>query len=145
MSSEGLEAREPEMINPFTDFYGWDQVGTRAVQLARERGVDHLAVQNWTLASRFAWYARSLPVHVLDPGFDQFSLWTGPLPVGASAVVLDWSQMSHQLPEGAGMFERCEPAEVVPVRHAGRTVAHFGLHVCHGWGGRPAPRRHDAS
>lgn len=145
LGSEGLDGKEPETLNPFTDFYGWDQAGRRAVQIAGERGIRHLAVQNWTLASRFAWYARPLPVHVLAPDFDQFTLWTGPLSEGESAVLLDWSQMSHQLPVGEGMFERCEPAEIVPVRHAGRTVSHFGLHVCHGWGGRPAPRRHDAS
>ena len=145
MSSEGLESQEPEMVNPFTDFYGWDQAAKRATELAREHHIAHLAVQNWTLASRFAWYARPLPVHVLAPDFDQFTLWTGPLPVGADAVLLDWSQMSHQLPVGVGMFERCEPADVLPVRHAGRTVAHFGLYLCYDWGGHPAPRRHDDS
>ena len=145
MRSDGLDSAEPERINPFTDFYGWDQAAARASQLAREHHIRHLAVQNWTLASRFAWYARPLPVHVLAPDFDQFTLWTGPLPVGADAVLLDWSQMSHQLPVGEGMFERCEPADVLPVRHAGRTVAHFGLYLCHDWGGHPAPRRHDDS
>jgi hypothetical protein len=145
LRSDGLESREPETINPFTDFYGWDQAAARASELAREHQVQHLAVQNWTLASRFAWYARPLPVHVLAPDFDQFTLWTGPLPVGADAVLLDWSQMSHQLPVGEGLFERCDEPEILPVHHAGRTVAHFGLYLCHNWGGRPAPRRHDAS
>lgn len=145
MASEEPGSSEPEMINPFTDFYGWDQAGARATQLAREHNIQHLAVQNWTLASRLAWYARPLPVHVLAPDFDQFTLWTGPLPVGESAVLLDWSQMSHQLPVGEGMFEHCEPAETLPVQHAGRTVSRFRLHLCHGWGGRPAPRRSDAS
>lgn len=145
LHSDGLESQEPETINPFTDFYGWDQAAARATELARAHNVQHLAVQNWTLASRFAWYARPLPVHVLAPDFDQFTLWTGPLPVGADAVLLDWSQMSHQLPVGEGLFERCDEPEILPVRHAGRTVAHFGLYLCHNWGGRPAPRRHDAS
>jgi hypothetical protein len=145
MAGEAPGSEEPEMLNPFTDFYGWDAAGARAVQLAREHSVGRLAVQNWTLASRLAWYARPLPVHVLAPDFDQFSLWTGPLPAGASAVLLDWSQMSHQLPVGEGLFERCDAAEILPVRHAGRLVAHFSLQVCHGWGGRPAPRRRDAS
>ena len=145
LRSEGLESKEPETINPFTDFYGWDRAAARATELARAHNVQHLAVQNWTLASRFAWYARPLPVHVLAPDFDQFTLWTGPLPVGADAVLLDWSQMSHQLPVGEGLFERCDEPEILPVRHAGRTVAHFGLYLCHNWGGRPAPRRHDAS
>ena len=132
---------EAEDLNPFTDFYGWDAAGARAQQWARERQVTRLAVQNWTLASRLAWYARPLPVHVIAPGFDQFSLWSGELPVGADAVLLDWSQMAYQLPVGAGQFQRCDALDTVPVVHAGRPVAHFRLYHCTGWGGRPAPRR----
>lgn len=145
IASEPPGSGEPEMVNPFTDFYGWNEAGAHAQQLARENNIPHLAVQNWTLASRFAWYARPLPVHVLAPDFDQFSLWTGPLPVGASAVLLDWSQMAHELPVGEGLFERCEPGESFAVQHAGRPVSRFRLFLCHGWGGRPAPRRQDAS
>ena len=139
VSSQG----QPEPINPFTDFYGWDVLGQRAQALAREHGVSHLAVQNWTLASRFAWYARPLPVHVLDPAFDQFSLWSGDLPPGASAVLMDWSQMAYKLPVGAGRFERCTPLETLPVQRAGRAVASFSLYLCQGWGGQPAPKRLD--
>ncbi|MFN7195993.1 MAG: hypothetical protein ACK4MJ_02340 [Hylemonella sp.] len=131
----------PETFNPFTDFYGWDAAGARAAELARTHGVGHLAVQNWTLASRLAWYARPLPVHVLAPGVDQFSFWSGPLPPGASAVLLDWSQLAHVPPLAPGQFARCEAPEVLPVVRAGRVLAHFTLQVCHGWGGQPAPRR----
>lgn len=145
IAGEAVDSQEPEMLNPFTDFYGWDQAGERAVQLARENNIPRLAVQNWTLASRFAWYARPMPVHVLAPDFDQFSLWTGPLPLGASAVLLDWSQMAHALPVGEGMFERCDPGDTIAVRHAGRPISHFRLYLCHGWAGKPAPRRQDAS
>ncbi len=145
IAAEAPESKEPEMLNPFTDFYGWDEAGARASQLARDNNIPRLAVQNWTLASRFAWYARPMPVHVLAPDFDQFSLWTGPLPLGASAVLLDWSQMAHQLPVGEGMFERCEQGDSFAVRHAGRPISSFRLYLCHGWGGKPAPRRQDAS
>lgn len=134
---------QSEPVNPFTDFYGWDAAGRRAQVLAREHQVHHLAVQNWTLASRFAWYARPLPVHVLDPAFDQFSLWSGDLPPGASAMLMDWSQMAYQLPVGVGQFESCTLLDSVPVQRAGRAVASFRLHLCSGWGGRPAPKRLD--
>jgi len=145
IAGEPPGSKEPEMLNPFTDFYGWDEAGARAQELAREHNIAHLAVQNWTLASRYAWYARPMPVHVLAPDFDQFSLWTGPLPLGASAVLLDWSQMAHALPVGEGMFERCELADTLSVQHAGRTISNFRLYLCHVWAGRPAPRRQDAS
>jgi 4-amino-4-deoxy-L-arabinose transferase-like glycosyltransferase len=141
-----LQAAEPgsseaETINPFTDFYGWDAAGAKAQQLARETQTPRLVVQNWTLASRLAWYARPLPVHVIAPGFDQFSLWSGELPVGADAVLLDWSQMAYRLPVGEGMFQRCEPLDTLVVARAGRPVARFGFYHCRGWAGRPAPRR----
>ena len=134
---------QPETINPFTDFYGWDVAATRAQQVARENTVSHLAVQNWTLASRLAWYARPLPVHVLDAAFDQFSLWSGELPMGSDAVLMDWSQMAYKLPVGAGQFQSCSPAATVPVQRAGRTVSNFSLFVCRNWGGRPQARRWD--
>lgn len=140
LSSDG---GQPEDINPFTDFYGWQDAARTAQQLSQARGLEHLAVQNWTLASRLAWYARPLPVHVLDDGFDQFSLWSGALPQGASALLMDWSQMAYQLPVGAGRFERCELVRAQPVLRAGRQVAQFTWHVCDGWGGQPAPQRRE--
>ena len=140
LSSDG---GQPEDINPFTDFYGWQDAARTAQQVAQARGLKHLAVQNWTLASRLAWYARPLPVHVLDDGFDQFSLWSGALPQGDSALLMDWSQMAYQLPVGAGRFERCELVHTQPVLRAGRQVAQFTWHVCEGWGGQPAPQRRE--
>ena len=136
-------SEQPEPINPFTDFYGWDTAGRKAQQLAREKGLSHLAVQNWTLASRLAWYARPVPVHVLDPAFDQFSLWSGDLPVGADALLMDWSQMAYKLPVGEGRFERCTPLDTLVVERAGRPVAGFSFYLCSHWGGRPAPKRLD--
>lgn len=141
LQAEAPGSTQAETINPFTDFYGWDAAGAKAQQLAREKQVTRLAVQNWTLASRLAWYARPLPVHVIAPGFDQFSLWSGELPQGADAVLLDWSQMAYRLPVGDGMFQRCEPLDSLAVAHAGRPVARFSFYHCSGWGGRPAPRR----
>lgn len=135
---------QPEPINPFTDFYGWDAAGRRLRQLAGEKNVRHLAVQNWTLASRLAWYARPLPVHVLDPAFDQFSLWSGELAPGSDALLLDWSQMAYKLPVGAGRFERCAPLDTLAVERAGRAVASFSFYLCSHWGGQPAPARQDA-
>lgn len=132
-----------EPVNPFTDFYGWYAAGTRAQQLAREHQVARLAVQNWTLASRLAWYARPLPVHVIAPGQDQFSFWSGELQPGASAVLMDWSQMAYKLPVGPGQFARCEPLDSFAVERAGRPIARFSFYLCHGWGGQPAPRRLD--
>ena len=140
--ADGQELQEP--INPFADFYGWDQAGQRAQTWAEELKVPHLAVQNWTLASRLAWYTRPLNVYVLAPGFDQFSIWSGELPVGSDAVLLDWSQMAYTLPVGSGQFARCKALEQLAVKPSGaqgRVVAHFTLYHCQQWGGQPKPRR----
>lgn len=141
LSSPAPGQGDDETLNPFTDFHGWREAGERARALAEQHQVAQLAVQNWTLASRLAWYARPLPVHVLAPGFDQFSLWSGELATGADAVLLDWSQMAYQLPVGEGQFQRCTPLERWAVERTGRPVARFSLHLCQGWGGRAAPRR----
>jgi len=130
-----------ESINPFSDFYGWEEAGVRARRWSAQLGIPRLAVQNWTLASRLAWYAQPLPVHVIAPGFDQFSLWSGELPRADSAILLGWSQMAYHLPVGAGQFAQCEALDRFAVVRAGRPVAHFSLHACKGWGGQPQPRR----
>lgn len=135
--------KPPEPINPFTDFYGWDTAAAKAQQLAQTHQVHRLAVQNWTLVSRLAWYARPLPVHVLDAAFDQSLLWSGELPLGADVLLMDWSQMAYQLPVGAGQFQSCTPLEAFPVQHWGRPVAHFAFYLCRGWGGKPQPKRQD--
>jgi hypothetical protein len=137
-----MSSREqPEQINPFTDFHGWEEAGQRARRLAQELQLNRLGVQNWTLASRLAWYARPLPVHVLDPAFDQFSLWSGDLPVGADALVMDWSQMAYELPVGAGMFAHCAPVDGFAVEKLGRPVSGFVFYHCRDWGGKPQPKR----
>ena len=140
LSSDGSQ---PEDINPFTDFYGWQPAARQAQQLAKAQGIEHLAVQNWTLASRLAWYARPLKVHVLDQDFDQFSLWGGEMPQGGRALLMDWSQMAYQLPVGPGQFEDCHLLSTQAVHRAGRQVAQFTWHVCEGWGGKPAPVRRE--
>ena len=145
LSSEEPGSGEPERSNPFAEFYGWHQAGLHAQQLAREHGIPRLAVQHRSQASRLAWHAQPLPVYVLAPDGDQALSWYGPLRRNYSAILLDWSQQSYQLPVGEGLFERCEPGDSWAEQHAWRTISRFRLYVCHGWGERPAPRRQDAS
>ena len=144
LSSAGPEASEPEASNPFANFYGWEEAGSWARQLAYRHNIPRLAVQGRVQASRLAWYARPLPVHVLAPPGGPLAGDAGPLPPGASAVLLDWSQQPFQLPVGEGLFQRCEPVQGIEARHAGRMVAHFRFSLCYGWGGQPAPRARDA-
>ncbi len=126
--------------NPFADVHGWDAAGDRARTLALQHGLRSVSVQNWTLASRLAWYAQPLPVHVLEDRFDQFTLWAGALSAGGDTLLLDWSQLGYALPLGAHGFADCQLLDVQEVLRFGHPVATFRFFACHGWSGQPQPR-----
>ena len=129
--------------NPFADLHGWDAAGARARALAQAQGVASVSVQNWTLASRLGWYARPLPVHVLAPGTDQFSLWAGALPVGADTLLVDWSHLSFALPLAPQGFARCDLLDTLDVHHGQAPLARFRFFACHGWAGPAEPRNQE--
>ena len=126
--------------NPFADVHGWDAAGERARALAAQQGLHSVAVQNWTLASRLGWYARPLPVHVLEDRFDQFDLWAGDLPVGGSTLLVDWSQLGYTLPLGAHGFADCTLLDTQTVHRLGHAISAFRFYACHKWSGQPQPR-----
>jgi 4-amino-4-deoxy-L-arabinose transferase-like glycosyltransferase len=119
--------------NPFADLYGWDRAAARAQTLAQQGNVSKLAVGNWSLASRLAWYARPMPVKVIDHRFDQFDLWFGSLQTHDSVLLVDWSLMSYIPPVGPTQFERCEWLEQMPIMHMGRQISHFNFLQCYNW------------
>jgi 4-amino-4-deoxy-L-arabinose transferase-like glycosyltransferase len=127
--------------NPIADLYGWKEAGIRMKELSKQHKIPHLAVQNWTLASRMAWYARPLQVFVLDERVDQFDLWSGPLPVGSDALVLDWSQMAFVVPVSNTGFESCETLSTQTVHRLGRDIAQFDFLLCKNWQGHFSPQR----
>jgi hypothetical protein len=126
--------------NPFADLHGWAQAGAQARALAAQQGLTSVSVQNWTLASRLGWYARPLPVHVLEDRFDQFDLWAGDLPAGASTLLVDWSQLGYTVPLGEHGFAECKLLESQDVLRLGRVNSSFRFYACHGWSGLPQPR-----
>ena len=126
--------------NPFADVHGWDAAGERARSLAAQQGLTSVSVQNWTLASRLGWYARPLPVHVLEDRFDQFDLWGGDLPVGGSTLLLDWSQLGYAVPLGAHGFADCTLLDTQAVQRLGQPLSTFRFYACHNWSGQPQPR-----
>lgn len=130
----------PESPNPFADLHGWEQAGARALVLAQQRGLQSVAVQNWTLASRIGWYARPLPVHVLEDRFDQFDFWAGDLPQGGSTLLVDWSQMAYEVPLAPHGFSSCTLLETLPTVHWGTTLSTFRFYDCRQWLGEPQPR-----
>jgi 4-amino-4-deoxy-L-arabinose transferase-like glycosyltransferase len=127
--------------NPIADLYGWKIAGQRAVQLAQASKVNGIAVQNWTLGSRAAWYAQALPVFVLDRRQDQFDLWFGQLPAGASVLLINWSGMAFTPPIGGNLaFEQCELLDKLEIIRFGRVLSTFDYSLCRNWqdaGARP--------
>ncbi len=137
----GSDAAVAPQANPFADLHGWDVAGARAVELAQQQGLQSVAVQNWTLGSRLAWYARPLPLYVLEDGDSQFQLWTGALPQGGHTLLVDWSYMAYDPPLGGQGFASCTLLDSLPVAHWGRPLARFRFHDCRGWAGAtPQPR-----
>ncbi len=130
-----LPGAQPAQVqaNPFADLYGWNRAAARAQTLAQQSNISTLAVVNWSLASRLAWYARPMPVKVVERHFDQFDLWFGPLQSQDSVLLVDWSLMSYPAPVGPKQFERCQWLEQMPVEHMGRQISHFNFLRCYNW------------
>jgi hypothetical protein len=123
--------------NPFADLYGWEQAGKTALKLSVKLDTQDIAVGNWTLASRLAWYAQPLSVHVLDNRFDQFDLWFGPMLPASDAIFVNWSQMRFELPVGPKQFQTCESIGSLDVERGGRSISAFNFFHCRHWGKQP--------
>ena len=122
--------------NPIADLYGWKLAGQKAAQLAVATKSNGIAVQNWTLGSRAAWYARPIPTFILDQRQDQFDLWFGQLPPGASVLLINWSGMAFKPPvEGNLAFEQCEALDSLEVIRFGQVLSKFDFSLCRNWQG----------
>ena len=120
--------------NPIADLYGWKLAGEKAAQLAQATKANGIAVQNWTLGSRAAWYAQPLPVFVLDQRQDQFDLWFGQLPAGASVLLMNWSGMTFKPPVGGNLaFEGCEALDSLEIIRFGQVLSTFDYSLCRNW------------
>ncbi|MDN3986900.1 glycosyltransferase family 39 protein [Zwartia vadi] len=126
--------------NPLADLWGWDEAGLKARELASSHNLDSLSVRNWTLGSRLAWYARPLPVYVLDNRFDQFDLWFGKIPPGSDSLFVNWSQVKFDLPTKAGEFEACSLIGTFESKRFNRHVSRFDFYHCRHWGATPTTK-----
>ncbi len=110
-----------ETGNPFADLHDWTGASEQAAKLQAELQVSALAVSNWTLASRMAWYARPSKVWALDGKNKQFDIWFGKLEYGQNYIWVDWSQMPMQKPVGCTKLEAS--------RYKGK-YSHFDFYKC---------------
>ena len=114
--------------NPFADVYGWENAGLRAKELAQSHGTDAVAVKNWSLASRVAWYAYPATVYVIDNHHDQFELWFGRPAPGQRVVFIQWSELAGDDQEAD--FESCEPLESLQTTRLGKSLSSFNFSLC---------------
>ena len=127
--------------NPIADLYGWKSAGIKAAELANAHHLGSIAVQNWTLASRIAWYAQPLPVFVLDQHEDQFAIWFGKAPLGSNTLLIDWSGMPYPSPVGIKSgFEDCQKIDTLEIIRFGQFLSKFDFNLCTNWQGSPVTK-----
>jgi len=132
----GLSAQHPlHQKNPLADLWGWNQAGQLAQTLAQRQSLQILTVSNWTLASRLAWYARPLPVQVLDDRFDQFDIWFGSPQKGQNTLFVKWSQVPYEPPVSTQKYARCIELDKLAVQRLGRITSEFTYYRCEDWQG----------
>ncbi len=121
--------------HPLRDLYGWEQAARHAERLRRQLpdSADNpplLFVENWTFASRIAWYARPTPVQVLDRRLDQFDLWFGTPRKGARGILVRPS--FYRGKPGTRFFERCAELAPLPIPLNGKPALAFHFFACEG-------------
>lgn len=125
---------------PLRDLYGWKQAALKAEQLRSQLEVNDVAnppqlfTDNWTYGSRLAWYARPVPVQIIDARYDQFDLWFGSPKSNARGVLVLWpdTQASPAV-GGEGQFSHCELRERLPVYSTGHLLSTFSFFECDGF------------
>jgi 4-amino-4-deoxy-L-arabinose transferase-like glycosyltransferase len=114
--------------HPLADLIGWKEASSRITSLAQKG--DNLFIPNWSHASRVAWYARPMPVKVLDSRFDQFDLWFGSAEAGDSGILLLHADRKGFKEKLLKQFLRCELKDELEVKIDSSYVNYFKLYRC---------------
>jgi 4-amino-4-deoxy-L-arabinose transferase-like glycosyltransferase len=120
----------PADKNPLNDLYGWPQAAHYAKQLG-----GNLYVNNWTLASRLAWYS-GLPVQVANAaGFYQYTLWYGKPNAQSNGILVvpTGFNLPAETSTASGEFANCKRVGMMPVVVKGDTINLFYFYRCEGF------------
>jgi hypothetical protein len=115
---------------------GWKEAARTALSLrdglAGTPGSEpQLFTDRWTHASRLAFYARPVPVLVIDRRRDQFDLWFGAPSPGARGVLVAWDDEAPPQPdEDLAHFGRHELLRELPIEEHGVRLATFRFWAC---------------
>lgn len=116
--------------HPLQDLIGWDEIAQETNDQASDDIIKTIAIPNWSNASRIAWYARPLPVKVLDQRFDQFDLWFGSMALMENAwLILDFQHGRFEL-EQLQRFEQCELKINRQFHSSGVVANEFNVYRC---------------
>jgi len=128
----------PEYRHPLRDLIGWREAALRGVQLLQKESdpVAPLMVENWSQASRIAWYARPQPVQPLDRRHDQFDLWFGSPQSGEQGLLIAVAYNKMPARRAHRYFEQCVHRGQLPVTVAGNLVSRFEYYWCTGYRGQ---------
>lgn len=127
----------PDNTVALRDLYGWGQAARKAEFLRTEmldasQAMPTLFTENWTLASRLAWYARPAPVVVLDERINQFDIWFGSPKNNARGILVMWpNAMAQPATGGRGQFATCTLRERLPIYINGQLASTFSYFACH--------------
>jgi hypothetical protein len=122
-------------------FHGWKEPARIAVELQREMSdkrpgeVTPIFVHNWSLGAQVAWYARPIPVQVVDYNYDQFDLWFGTPTRGVSGILVAPRYMGakpieFQIQSTLARFERTRHLKTYSSMFAGGIVNTFDFYEC---------------
>jgi 4-amino-4-deoxy-L-arabinose transferase-like glycosyltransferase len=114
--------------HPLADLMGWKEISLRISEQA-EQG-DNLFIPNWSHASRVAWYARPMPVKVLDTRFDQFDIWFGSAELGGSGLLLLHADRKGFKYDHLNSFNSCNLIDELEVKIESSYVNYFKLYRC---------------
>lgn len=125
----------PPGRHPLQSLYGWQQAAQHALALRDQMAATPgpapvLLVNNWSLASRLAWYARPAPVQIPDRRFDQFDLWYGAPQPGARGIMVVPAYAKPPQSGGPGQFARCAALAPLPILRGGAEVVRYAFYAC---------------
>lgn len=128
----GLNLGYKDYQHPLQDLVGWKEVAGQTRELAEQdtEAFQQLFVPNWSFGSRYAWYARPLPVKILDTRVDQFDLWFGAANAGDSGYLVLHQEKGKYHTQLIERFEQCELRAEHGAELHGVKVNHFKIYRC---------------
>ncbi len=120
--------------NPMAREFGWQQATNIAKKLQKQHSTNiaelPLFVNNWSLASRVAWYARPQPVYIADHKQTQFPFWFGSPHAGMNGLLIMPNYAGQPRTNRAYGFEKCHKLKKIDLKKHGSIVVSYNFYKC---------------